>query len=116
MSWSRNWPKKTVWIRQSLIQVFFVLQNAFRRLLRLRDVSIRSFGNMQRLGRPVLPIDRTWLTVMLKETPSGISGSCGYKNDLFEPEALLHWIADYKAILARAAANPGTPLGRLADR
>ncbi len=65
---------------------------------------------------PVTPIDRTWLTVALEETPSGITGACSYKNDLFEPNTLRHWIADYNTILAKAAANPVTSLGRLADR
>ena len=100
----------------SLIQVFFVLQNAIRRPLELPDVAVRSFGNVHREGQPVLPIDRTWLTLMLKERPSGIAGSCTYKDDLFEANTLQHWIADYKAILAKAAANPEMSLGRLADR
>ena len=47
----------------SLIQVFFVLQNAFRPL-KLPDVTVRSFAYPD--GQPVLPIDRTWLTVMLE--------------------------------------------------
>jgi non-ribosomal peptide synthetase component F len=100
----------------SLIQVYFVLQNAFRRHLELTDVAVRSFGNVYREGQQVLPVDRTWLAVMLKQRPSGVTGSCSYKNDLFEASNLQHWIADYKTILARAAANPGTLLGRLADR
>jgi hypothetical protein len=54
--------------------------------------------------------------VVLKETPSGITGSCSYKDDLFEPDTLQHWIADYTTILAKAAANPETSLGRLSDR
>jgi len=99
----------------SLIQVFFELRNASRRPLRLADVAIRSFGNVYREAQPRLPIDRTWLTVTLKEAPSGIIGSCIYKKDLFEPNTLERWIADYKTVLAKAAANPETPLGRLAD-
>lgn len=98
----------------SLIQVFFVLQNAFRQPLKLPDVAIRSFAYPE--GQRVLPIDRTWLSVMLEETPSGITGSCTYKNDLFEPNTLRDWMADYKTILAKAAANPETSLGRLVDR
>jgi len=98
----------------SLIQVFFVLQNAIRRPLKLPDVAVRPFA--YREGQPVMPIDRTWLTVTLQETPSGVTGACSYKNDLFEPNTLQHWIADYNTILAKAAANPETPLGRLADR
>jgi amino acid adenylation domain-containing protein len=97
----------------SLIQVSFVLHNAFRQPLKLLDVAVRPFA--YREGQQVLPINRTWLTVMLEETPSGITGSCTYKNDLFEPNALQHWIADYKRILAKAAAKPEASLGRLAD-
>ena len=53
---------------------------------------------------------------MLEETPSGITGSCTYKNDLFEPNTLQHWIADYKTILGKAASNPEMSLGRLTGR
>jgi amino acid adenylation domain-containing protein len=99
----------------SITQVFFVLTNAFRRLLELTDVAVRPLTNGFREGQPVLPIDLTWLTVMLKATPSGVIGSCNYKTSLFEAGAVQHWLADYKTILAKAAANPGTSLGRLAD-
>jgi acyl-CoA synthetase (AMP-forming)/AMP-acid ligase II/acyl carrier protein len=97
----------------SLMQVFFVLQNAFRRPLKLSDVSVRPFA--YRKGQPVMPIDRTWLRVTLKETPSGITGTCSYKEELCEPDAPRHWIGDYRTILAKAAANPEASLGRLAD-
>jgi amino acid adenylation domain-containing protein len=97
----------------SLIQVFFVLQNAFRPL-KLPNVTVGPFAYPD--GQRVLPIDRTWLSLALKETTSGITGALSYKIDLFEPNALRHWVTDYKTILANAAANPETELGRLADR
>jgi amino acid adenylation domain-containing protein len=97
----------------SLIQVFFGLHNEFREPLKLPGVAIRPFAYPE--GQRVLPIDRTWLTVMLKETPSGITGSCSYKHDVFELETVRDWIADYKAILAGAAENSQASLGRLAD-
>jgi non-ribosomal peptide synthetase component F len=100
----------------SLIQVFFILQNAIRRPLELSDVVAQSFGSAHREGRPVLPIDRTWLTLMLMEKPSGIDGSCTYKADLFEATTLQNWIAEYEAILAKAVANPERSLGLLMDR
>jgi amino acid adenylation domain-containing protein len=99
----------------SLTQVFFALQNPFRHPLELSNVLVRSFGNIYREGQPVLPIDRTWLTMMLKETPSGIIGSCIYKDDRFEPKVIRRWIADYTTILTIAVAKPETPLGQLAD-
>jgi hypothetical protein len=96
----------------SLTQVFFVLQNAIRRPLELRDLAVRSFGKAYD-GQPVLPIDHTWLTLMLKEGPSGIAGSCAYKDDLFGTDTLRQWMADYKAVLAKAVADPERSIGRL---
>jgi amino acid adenylation domain-containing protein len=100
----------------SIVQVFFVIQSALPKTLKLPDVAVNSFGNVYREGQPVLPIDRTWLTVMLKETPSGIVGSCYYKSAKFKPLTLRNWFADYKTILSKAAANPEAPLGMLIDR
>ena len=96
----------------SLTQVFFVLQNAIRRPLELRDLTVRTFGSAHD-GQPVLPIDHTWLTLMLKEGPAGIAGSCAYKNELFGTDTLHQWMADYQEILAKAVADPERSLGKL---
>jgi non-ribosomal peptide synthetase component F len=95
----------------SLIQVFFVLENAFRRPLKLADVAVRPFGYGE--GQPIIPIDPSWLTVTLKETPSGIGGTWSCNNHCFEPNIEQPWIADYKAILAKAAEKPEASLGQL---
>lgn len=97
----------------SLIQAFFVLQNASQPL-KLPNVTIQSFAYPD--GQRALPIDRTWLSVMLKESPAGVGGSCSTKSDLFAPKAIRQWVRDYTAILARAVANPEMSLGRLGDR
>jgi hypothetical protein len=97
----------------SLLQASFILQNASRPL-KFPDVTVRSFAYPD--GQRLLPIDRTWLSVVLKETPSGVGGACNYKSDLFEADTVRRWIADYTAILVKAAANPGTPIGRLVER
>lgn len=97
----------------SLIQASFIVQNAFRPL-KLSGVTVRSFAYPD--GQRVLPIDRTWLAVMIKETPSGIVGACNYKSDLFEPDTVRHWVADYRTILAGAASNPEMSIGRLVER
>jgi acyl-CoA synthetase (AMP-forming)/AMP-acid ligase II/acyl carrier protein len=96
----------------SLIQVFFVLQNAFRQHLKLADVAVQPFADLE--GQPISLFDRTWLKLTLKETPSGLTGICTYKDQLFEPITLQQWMADYKTILSKAASNPETSLGRLA--
>jgi non-ribosomal peptide synthetase component F len=98
-----------------LIQVFFVLQNPLRQPVRLPDIRVQPFGNFYREGQPVLPINHTWLTLMLKERPSGITGSCNYKSSLFEPGAISQWMDDFATILTNAVANPKRQLGRMLD-
>jgi amino acid adenylation domain-containing protein len=99
----------------SLIQVYFTLQNPLRQPLELPDIAAEAFGNVYREGQPVLPIDHTWLSLMLKERPSGITGSCNYKSDLFKPGAVAHWMEDFTTILTNAIANPQLSLRRLLD-
>jgi acyl-CoA synthetase (AMP-forming)/AMP-acid ligase II/acyl carrier protein len=96
----------------TLVQVYFVLQVAFRRPVKLPDVTVRPFEYQE--GRSVMPIDRAWVSMTLKETSSGMTGVFGRKNDLFE-NAIQDWIADYAVILAKAAANPDKQLRRLVD-
>ncbi|MBR0858934.1 non-ribosomal peptide synthetase [Bradyrhizobium liaoningense] len=100
----------------SLLQVYFTLQNPLRQPLDLPDVTAESIGNIAREGQPVLPIDQTWLSLMLKERPTGITGSCSYKGELLDGPMVAEWMEDLVALLAAAVAQPNTPLGRLLDR
>ena len=72
-------------------------------------------GKSFRQGQAVMPVDRTWLAVTLKETEEGIIGACCYKTELFESDALQSWIANFRAILAKGAESPQMPLGRLVE-
>ena len=100
----------------SLLQVYFTLQNPLRRPLDLPDLAITSTGNVAREGQPVLPIDQTWLSLMLKERPTGITGSCNYKRDLLDGREVGEWMEDLAALLTAAIAQVNTPLGRLLAR
>lgn len=100
----------------SLIQAFFAMRDAARRPLELPDLAVWAFGDPYRQGQSVLPIDRTWISVIIKQTPSGVTGLCSYKPDLFDVDVGQNWIADYGTILAKAAANSETSLGRLIDQ
>jgi amino acid adenylation domain-containing protein len=100
----------------SLLQVYFTLQNPLRRPLDLPEISVQSIGNVAREGQPVLPIDQTWLSLMLKERPTGITGSCNYKSDLLDGHAVGGWMSDLVALLEAAVARPNTPLGQLLVR
>ncbi len=100
----------------SLVQVYFTLQNPLRQPLQLKDVAVSPLGNVYREGQTVLPIDQTWLSLMLKERPSGITGSCSYKGELFGNGTMAQWMGDFASILAGATARPDAPLGRLLER
>lgn len=100
----------------SLLQVYFTLQNPLRQPLELPDITVQSIGNVAREGQPVLPIDQTWLSLMLKERPTGITGSCNYKRDLLDGGMVGRWMEDLVALLAAAVAQPSTPLRQLLDR
>ncbi|MBR0821189.1 non-ribosomal peptide synthetase [Bradyrhizobium liaoningense] len=100
----------------SLLQVYFTLQNPLRQPLDLPDVTMESIGRIAREGQPVLPIDQTWLSLMLKERPTGITGSCNYKSELLDGRRVGEWMAHLVALLEAAVAQPNTPLGRLLAR
>lgn len=99
-----------------LLQVYFTLQNPLRQPLDLPDLTTASIGNIAREGQPVLPIDQTWLSLMLKERPSGITGSCNYKGELLDGHVVGEWMEDLVALLVAAIAQPNAPLGRLLVR
>ena len=100
----------------SLLQVYFTLQNPLRQPLDLPDLATESIGNIAREGQPVLPIDQTWLSLMLKERPTGITGSCNYKDELLDGRMVGAWMKDLVALLEAAVAQPNMPLGRLLAR
>jgi hypothetical protein len=100
----------------SLVQVFFVFQNAIPKPFELPGVTAQPFGDASSQGQPVLPIDGARLTVTLQEMPTGIGGSCVYKVDLFKAKTVRSWLADYVMILVRAGAEPDKPLELLIDR
>ena len=100
----------------ALLQVYFTLQNPLRQPLDLPEITTQSIGNVAREGQPVLPIDQTWLSLMLKERPTGITGSCNYKGELLDGHMVGEWMGDLVALLEAALAQPGTPLGRLLAR
>src|SRR5581483_7795255 len=100
----------------SLLQVYFTLQNPLRQPLDLPDVTVRSTGNVAREGQPVLPIDQTLMSLMLKERSTGITGSCNYKNDLLDGATVGAWMEDLVALLKAAMLRPNTPLERLLAR
>ena len=96
----------------SLVQIYFVLQVGFRRPLKLSNITVQPFGHQE--GRTVMPIDRAWLSMTLRESSPGITGLCEQKDQLLNTNATLDWVGDYRKLLTQAVAEPNTQLGRLA--
>jgi non-ribosomal peptide synthetase component F len=99
----------------SLIQIYFTLQNPLRRPLELCDIATQPFGHVYREGQPVMPINDTWLSLMLKERPCGITGSCIYKHSLFKRSAVTHWMEDFSKILRNAVGTFARLLNNIGD-
>jgi non-ribosomal peptide synthetase component F len=95
-----------------LTQVSFVLQNAFRDVLKLPGLECQPLARAG--AQPVVSIDRSCVAVSLKETPAGITGAFTCKTRLLDPSK--RWISDFGTILGRAAADPEAQLGGLADK
>jgi hypothetical protein len=97
----------------AVTQVSLTLQNPLRRPIDLPDIAVRSIGNVAREGQPVLPVDQTWLSLMLKERPIEITGSCNYKRELLGNTTISAWMNEFISFLASGAAQPDMPLARL---
>ena len=99
----------------SLVQIYFTLQNPLRQPLELCDIATQGFGQIYREGQPVMPINDSWVSLMLKERPSSITGSCIYNPNLLKRRTVTHWMDDFSEILRNGVANPEAPLRRLLD-
>jgi acyl-CoA synthetase (AMP-forming)/AMP-acid ligase II/acyl carrier protein len=97
----------------TLVQAYFTFQPAYSQPIKLTKLAVRLFGH--RDGQSIMPVDRTWLWMTFKETPSVLAGTCRYKKELFEPKISGNWIEAYRTVLCNAVANPSSPLGQLAD-
>ncbi|MFL6301995.1 MAG: AMP-binding protein [Candidatus Sulfotelmatobacter sp.] len=96
----------------SLVQVCFVLQNTFNGPLELAGTEVRPFAPQQEPW--LVPVDCSRLSISLRETLWGISGTCRARNNKsIEQRASQYWAANYKEILRKAAANPDASLATL---
>ncbi len=92
-----------------LLDVFFVNQNPYRSSLRFTGLQTTGFGDVHRDGQPVMPINRSRMRIMLKETPDGVIGSCAYRRDCFSQQVVDQLLADYRQMLRHMIETPETP-------
>ncbi|HXO42091.1 MAG TPA: amino acid adenylation domain-containing protein, partial [Thermoanaerobaculia bacterium] len=85
--------------RSPLFQVMFALQDGFGSNLALPDLSLEGLPT----DSGVAKFD---LTLSLNTGPRGISGTLGYKLDLFDGATAERWLRHFAALLAAAAAEP----------
>ena len=94
----------------ALTQVYFIFQNAIPKPFALSGLDVQRFDSATAEGRPVLPVDSAYLTIMVEELPTGLTGACIYKPDQLSEKTVTSWLDDYLAILADGADRPDTPL------
>jgi len=83
----------------ALIDAMFVFQDAMRDSLDLNGLDVAPFGDLHRTGQPVLPITSAKLTIILREAPAGIIGSCVFKADKIKPEQISQLLGTYVDLL-----------------
>ena len=99
----------------SLLQVYFTLQNPLRQPLDLPDLTTGSIGNVAREGQPVLPIDQTWLSLMLKERPTRNHRLVQLQERAARRRTGRPVDGGSRRAAGAALAQPNAPLGRLLD-
>jgi len=82
-----------------LFQVTFTLQNAPGEKLELPGLKLRPFGARTRTAK-------FELTLMLTETPQGLTGELEYKTELFAAETIERMALHYQHLLEGVVANP----------
>ncbi len=90
----------------NLFQVGFVLQNAPMSALELPDLTI----SLLEVDTGMAKLD---LTLYLKETEQGLSGSLEYKTDLFDAATITRMIGHFQTLLEGVVANPNQRLSEL---
>jgi amino acid adenylation domain-containing protein len=96
-----------------LLDVFFVNQNPYRSSFQLPGLQTTGFGNVYREGQPAMPINRSRMRFMLKETPDGVIGSCAYRQDCFSKPVIEQLLTEYRQILVQMVERPETPIKSL---
>ena len=93
-----------------LLDVFFVNQNPYRSPFQLPGLQTTGFGDVYREGQPAMPINRSRMRIMLKETSDGVIGSCAYRQDCFSKPVIEQLLTEYRQILVQMVERPETPI------
>ncbi|NPD22374.1 non-ribosomal peptide synthase/polyketide synthase, partial [Corallococcus exiguus] len=89
-----------------LFQVMLVLQNAPVSELSLSDLSFQPLARDSEATK-------SDLTLSLSQSPHGLTGTLGYRTDLFEPSTVARMVEHLRVLLEAAIASPGMPVSEL---
>ncbi len=107
--------------RSPLFQVLFVLEQTRHRehatlpacVLGLEGLAVQ-LGDLETRTLRVPPRGAQFdLTLMVADLPAGLAATLFYNADLFDATTAERWSRHFRALLAAAAAAPGSPLSRL---
>lgn len=86
-------------------QVYFSIVSQFDPKVYLPELSVRRIENFQDREQLVLPFSTAQILLMLKETDSGLVGSCLYQENCFKPGEVEDLVTNYCKILEEVAEN-----------
>jgi amino acid adenylation domain-containing protein len=89
--------------RNPLFQVMFSFQNTPEHELELADLEVSPF----RFDRENSKFD---LSLTLRASPEGFTGTFNYNTDLFEAESIARFASHYRQLLESIAADPAQPI------
>jgi len=99
----------------AMTDVYFSIVNHFDADLVFKDLSVSRIENFQDENQLVLPVNSARFMVMLKETDSGLVGSCIYKENHFDSNAIEALVSSYVRLLSLAASDPDWTIARLSE-
>lgn len=99
--------------RQSLepaLDVCFSMRNCYSQSFNIPKLEVRSLDDGDIQGQPVLPMHQTKIMLTLIETPSGLKGSCIYREDTFDGLEIEEFLKRFQRVLWRVVFEPGQAL------
>jgi len=103
--------------RQSLAPAFdicFSMRDCFSQDFSIPSLEVTSFDDGELQGQPVLPVHGTKVMLTLIETPSGLRGSCIYREGLFDKPAIEDLLGRFEKVLWKNIFEPEQPISSIA--
>ena len=94
----------------SLCQVMFILQNTMPQPLTFPGLTLRLLAPEEGMGEPDLTLTTFDVSLVLRESSQGLSGSLTYKTTLLDAAMVNRMIGSFQRVLRRVVSHPDQTL------